>query len=211
MTTKQTLVVAELGRPETPDETAARKTEASRLRRSNQTTLNLVLATLASLGIVAFLVAVVVRPDVTQRPPIDYAAIAATADEAVPLVAPAIPADWYANDARITSESGVRSWVIGFITGSNTYIGLDQGVGVDPSANPTWLSESLNGMAATGTTRIDGVEWTVYDHRDGDDPGNYAYALSAELDGSVVALHGTASDEDFALVASGLDTVDPAQ
>ena len=44
----------------------------------------------------------------------------------------------------------------------------------------------------------------MYDHRDEPDPGNYAYALSAQLEGSVIVLHGTASDEEFALVASGV-------
>lgn len=204
MTPKPPVVVAELGRPETPEETAARKAEASSARRSNQTTLNLVLALLASLAIVAFLVAVVVRPDATPRPPTDYVTIAESADEAVPLAAPAIPADWYANSARITSEAGVRTWVIGFVTGSNTFIGLDQGIGVAADANPTWLDVAVDGRTATGTTRIEGVEWIVYDHRDESDPGNYAYALSTELDGSTYVLHGTASDGDFELVAAGI-------
>src|SRR5690606_28187846 len=56
-------IVAELGRAETPQETAERKAAASATRRTNQTALNLFIAVLASLAIVAFLVMVVVRPD----------------------------------------------------------------------------------------------------------------------------------------------------
>ena len=211
MTPHTSPIVAELGRPETPEETAARKAAASKARRANQTAINLVIALVASLGIVAFLVAVVVRPDATQREPVDYAAIAATFDESVPLAAPPIPADWYANDARIRTEAGVRTWEVGFITGSSRFIGLDQGIGVDTAANPSWVSDAVNGVRATGTTRIDGLEWTVYDHRDEPDPGNYAYALSAQLEGSVVVLHGTASDEDFALVAAGVSASESAR
>lgn len=211
MSPKQPRVVAELGRPETPEETAARKAEASRIRRANQTSINLVVALIASLGIVAFLVAVVVRPDSTGREPVDYVSIAAGLDESAPLAAPPIPADWYANNARIRTEAGVRTWVVGFITSSNRYIGLDQGLGVDPATNPTWLSQAVNGLRPTGTTRIEGVEWTLYDNRDDPDPGNYAYAMSAQLDGSVVVLHGTADDEDFALVASGISASESAR
>ena len=97
-----------------------------------------------------------------------------------------------------------RTWVVGFVTGDSKFIGLDQGIGVTAEANPTWLDAALNGRAPTGTTRIGGAEWTVYDHRDDSDPGNYAYALSTEIDGSTIALHGTASDADFALVAAGI-------
>ena len=56
-------IVAELGRAETPGETAERKAAASATRRSGQTALNLFIAVLASLGVVAFVVVVVVRPD----------------------------------------------------------------------------------------------------------------------------------------------------
>ena len=62
MARKEPAIVAELGRPETAEETAQRKAENSRKHRANQTALNLVGATVASLAIVAFLVIVVVRP-----------------------------------------------------------------------------------------------------------------------------------------------------
>ena len=42
--TKEPAIVAELGRPETPDETAERKAETSRKHRAGQTTFNLVVA-----------------------------------------------------------------------------------------------------------------------------------------------------------------------
>src|SRR5207342_1416059 len=57
-------IVAELGRAETPAETAERKAKASAKRRSNQTAINLVIALVASLGLVLLVVLVVVRPEV---------------------------------------------------------------------------------------------------------------------------------------------------
>ena len=72
-------IVAELGRPETPQETADRRAAAAAKRRSNQTVFNLVIATVASLGVVLLLVLVVVRPDPGPAEPIDVAAIAADA------------------------------------------------------------------------------------------------------------------------------------
>ena len=37
-------------------------------------------------------------------------------------------------------------------------------------------------------------------------PGNYAYALVTELDGSTVVLHGTASDAEFESLAASIAT-----
>lgn len=199
---KQPAVVAELGRPETPEETAARKAEYSRRRRANQTTLNLVLATLASLVVVAFLFAVVVRPDPPAQDPIDYVSIAESANAPVPLATPAVPADWRANAARYRVEFDVQTWYVGFITGTNGFIALNQGL----DANPTWVAAEVDNRKPTGETTIGGVRWTVYDHRDARDVGNYAYALSAEIGGSTVVLHGTASDAEFESLAASIAT-----
>ncbi len=197
---KQPRIVAELGRPETPEETAARRAENSRKRRANQTLLNLVLATAASLGIVAFLFAVVVRPDGVPREPVDYVAIAESADAAVPLAAPTVPVDWYANAARLRSEFGVQTWYVGFITAEEGFIALNQGIG----ANVTWVTAEVDGRTVTGQTRIGGLDWQVYDHRDDESAGNYLYALVTELDGSTVVLHGTAADAEFETLAASI-------
>lgn len=193
-------IVAELGRPETAQETADRKAAASRKHRANQTLFNLVIATIASLGIVLFLVLVVVRPTPEPSPSVDYVSAAAEAQGASsePLVVPVLPADWPANAARFENRSGVLTWYIGFITPSVEFIAFNQGV----DANPTWLQDMVDSRAITGTTTIDGVTWDVYDHRTAPNPGNYAYALSTERGGSTFVLHGTASDAEFEALAS---------
>jgi len=194
--------VAGLGRPETPQETADRKSAASQRRRANQTVFNLVVATVASLGIVLFLVLVVPRPDSQEIQTVDWSTVAEQTQSDEPLLAPTLPEGWAANDAQLRTVSQVPTWYIGFLTpGSNRqFIALNQGL--DP--NPTWQADVLREAAPTGETEIAGVTWTVYDQRSEAAPGNHAYALSAELGDDVVVLHGTADDAAFAALASAV-------
>ena len=197
-------IVAELGRAETPQETADRKAAASAKRRSNQTALNLVIAIGASLAIVLFLILVVVRPNVSQVQPVDYAAVAADAQGAVDveLVVPVLPPGWWANRAELNTGASdeVTTWEIGFITPSEQYIELTQGL----DTNPTWVAGKVANAPSTGSQDIEGVTWQVYDRRDADDPGNLAYALVATVDGSTFVLSGTANDQEFATLAASV-------
>ncbi|WP_010206009.1 DUF4245 domain-containing protein [Salinibacterium sp. PAMC 21357] len=200
-------IVAELGRPETPEETFARKAENSRKHRANQTLFNLVIATVASLGIVLFLVLVVVRPGDETAVTADYQTIAADAQTGAsePLIAPTLPADWYANSARLGTSSSVQTWYIGFVTPASSsssaqFIALEQGI----DANDTWLSLATDGALANDTTTIDGLDWTIFDRRSSSDTGNYAYSMSATIAGSTVVLHGTAANDQFDLLAAAI-------
>jgi hypothetical protein len=197
-------VVAELGRPETPEETAARKAEASRKHRSNQTFLNLVLALAACLAIVLVLVLLVVRPTLDESPRVAYQKLAAAAQPTVSdtLAAPALPKGWTANASRLEKGSdGIVSWYIGFVTPAPQYIGLVQGL----EANTTWVSVRLNNAKPTGSTTIDGIHWTVYDQREtSKDPGNFAYSMSATVGASSFVLHGSADTAEFRVVATSL-------
>ncbi|MEQ1735194.1 MAG: DUF4245 domain-containing protein [Rhodoglobus sp.] len=202
MAAKQPAVVAELGRPETAEETAARKAENSRRHRSSQTTINLVIATLASLLIVLVLVAVVVRPTPEPAPAIDYAAIAAQAQPvaAEPLLVPVLDDGWSVNSARFDVRNEVPTWYVGFITPDIQFIALNQGIG----GNPSWLSTLLVGAQQTGTVTVGGITWAVYDQRDRADAGNFAYSLATTSGASTIVLNGTAIDSEFALLASSI-------
>lgn len=198
-------VVAELGRPETPDETAARKAENTRKHYANQTAVNLTLSIVASLGIVLFLVLVVVRPNGTvNRQAIDYVQVASQAQASVdvPLAAPPLPSGWSSNAAEIRTVTSdkVPTWYVGLITPADQFIGLDQGI----DANPTWVSVQVQNAAATSTRTIAGLEWDVYDRRDADDPGNYAYSMTTTVDRSSYVVHGTADDAEFEVLATAL-------
>lgn len=195
-------IVAELGRPETPEETAARKAASSRKHRINQTGINLVLSIGASLAIVLFIVLVVVRPDQPPREAVDYAVVAEQSQGQIdaPLAAPILPPEWSANDARLEKNAGILTWYIGFITPSNQFVALSQGI----EANPTWLAAVLRDGVATGTDTIDGIEWDVYDRRDTKNPGNLAFAMATTVDGTSYVLFGTGSDEEFRTLAASL-------
>jgi hypothetical protein len=185
-----------------PDEIAAIKAANSRQHRAAQTTRNLVWALIASLIVVLFLVLVVVRPDVPAADPVDFATVASQAQPEVdePLAAPVLPAGWSSNRADLTTAGEIRVWYVGLISPSNQFIALNQGI----DANSTWVDTLLEGAKPTGTQTIAGVEWTVYDHRDADDPGNFAYAMVTEASASTYVLHGTASDDEFALLAQAI-------
>lgn len=204
MASKEPAIVAELGRPETPDETAQRKSENSRKHRANQTALNLIGATVASLAIVAFLVIVVVRPTPAPADSIDYRAIAGQAqvDSAQPLLAPVLPDTWKANTARFETREQVPTWYIGFVTPATQFIALNQGI----DANPTWQAAVLEKAKATGSITIDGINWTEYDQRKSSSPGNFAYSLATTAGGSTILLHGTADQSEFEALATAIAT-----
>jgi hypothetical protein len=201
---KQPGIVAELGRPETPEETAARKAENSRKHRANQTLRNLLWSLAASVALMLLLVVVVVRPEQPAPDPIDYLTVAAQAQPGIaePLALPALPPEWKANSAELGQASdGISTWYIGFITPSTEFAALSQGIG----ANPTWLATLLDQKQPTGTETIDGVEWEVYDHREDEDPGNLAYAMVTEAGESTFVLYGTADTNEFRTLAASVD------
>lgn len=203
-------IVAELGRPETPEETAARKARNTIQHRANQTLRNLIYSLVATLALVLLLVVVVVRPDPTVLEPIDYQTVAAEAqvDSDVPLIAPELPSGYTSNSAELTtSADGVSSWYVGLVTPSNEFVGFTQGI----ESNPTWIAQQLDQHLPTGTDTVDGVVWDIYDYRDSSDPGNLAFAMVATFgdgnvsaDGTSYVLFGTADSNEFRTVAASI-------
>jgi hypothetical protein len=198
-------IVAELGRPETPEETAARKAENSRAHRANQTTRNLVLALLASLAIVLFVVLVVVRPSNNLVKSVDYRTVAAQAQPSVDvtLAAPALPKSWRSNAASLQSGNGTTStWYVGLLTPKNQYIGIEEGI----DTPDTWLGSLLGKAQATGHATMGGLDWTIYDQRSLPNTGNYAYALAASDGHAHFVLHGSAGNAEFEKLATAVGT-----
>lgn len=83
-------IVAELGRPETPAETADRKAAASRAHRQSKTFRNLVAALLVIMAVVAVVYFGVPRGSLPDPEEADVAAAAQSASEAIghPLLVP---------------------------------------------------------------------------------------------------------------------------
>ncbi|PJJ71512.1 uncharacterized protein DUF4245 [Diaminobutyricimonas aerilata] len=196
-------IVAGLERPETPQETAQRKAAAREKRRANQTAFNLIVAIVASLLIAGFVGALMSNDRPGQVNVIDYAAVAEDAQSGIdtPLVVPSLPERWRANRADVqTGSDQVTVWTIGLVTPTDEYIGIRQGL----EANPTWVSNVLERAEPGDTVTVGGREWTEYDQRDAESPGNLAYALVTEAEGSTVVLFGTAPDEEFGVLATAV-------
>ncbi|WP_253259409.1 DUF4245 domain-containing protein [Subtercola boreus] len=204
MAQKPPRVVAELGRPETLEETTARKAEQSRKYRANKTINNLWLSLIVCVGVVIVIVLLVPRNDSSQLQSIDYRSVAASAQASlpVPVAVPDLPSGWSSNAAEIRSGTdGIAYWYIGLLSPTSTFVALSQGV----DANDSWLSDQMHDTAASSTIAIDGIQWTVYDNRTSrQDVGNVKYALTTTSGRSTYVLYGTATDNDFRLVASSI-------
>jgi hypothetical protein len=197
-------VVAELGRPETPEETAARRAETSRAHRANQTTRNLVLAIIASLGIVLFAVLVVVRPSTNLVKAVNYRTVAAQAQQSVDttLAAPVLPRGWKSNDAELKADAGKTvDWYVGLITPKQQFIAIEQGV----DTSDTWYGSLLGKTPATGHVTIAGIRWTVYNRRNSSDAGNFQYSLAGSIGQSHFVLHGSADSAEFSELATAIE------
>ena len=200
-------IVAELGRPETPEERRERREREAKARRERQTVSNLVLALVASLGIMLVLVLLVPRPNEPIDRGIDPAA--AAADAAATLgTEPLLPSiSSQSNVAEIRrSADGVLSWYVGYLTTDGEFIGMTQAV----NANPSWVSAQLAETRPVTSVEVAGLSWDVYDNRDAKtDVGNARYAMVTSFgaaDGTqqTVILAGTASTEQFALAATAV-------
>lgn len=180
-------VVAELGRPETPDETADRKAEASRVYRSSQTTRNLIAALLVTLAVVAVIVFAVPRGAPPAQEPIDVAAVAAqvSAAEGRSVIAPSAPVDWRVNAARVTTDDAVRAWTVVYAPATG-FLRVAQGFDADAS----WPSRVLAGAPVADTVIIGGVEWDRYEIRDPARAGNISVALSTLAGPDTVLVYG---------------------
>ncbi|PZQ89898.1 MAG: DUF4245 domain-containing protein [Leifsonia xyli] len=196
-------IVAELGRAETPQETAERKSASSARRRSNQTVLNLAIATVVSaLAAIAIVWTVGLVDTGSRIDPVDFRAETAAAQSSFDnaLVAPELPDSWQANRAWLDNSGDVASWRIGLVTPNDQYIALVQ----TQDANPSWISAQVRGAKSGATVRIGGSDWTIYDRRDVDDPGNVAYALVTVSGTTTIVLAGTADETAFEQLASAV-------
>lgn len=204
----QPVIVAELGRPETPEETAARKTRDSQLYRQRKTVNNLVFSLIVTLAVVLVIVLIVPRGvDAWSEHSVDVAqaATATSPTAGHPLVAPDVPEEWLAKQAELRAGPGgeISYWYIGYTTASESYAAVVQaftqsGGPVDES----WISEQLELQTATGTERIGGVEWTVYDHPERSaDQANMIFGLQASIDEVTFLVYGTDTPETLRALA----------
>lgn len=198
---KPPAVVAELGRPETPAETAARKANDSRLYRDRKTINNLAFSLLVSLGLVLVIFLMVPRGTggfAEQSVDVQQLAVAAAPTAGRTLAAPQVPDGWKAKWAGLRQSGGVTSWQINYTTvdeatGSEAYAAVAQGFTADGSPpDRSWVEDQLEQQQPTGSEALGGIEWTVYDYPDRNpDRSNMLFGLQGEWNGDTILVYGT--------------------
>jgi hypothetical protein len=175
---------------------------------------NLVWSLLASLGVVALLVIVVVRPDTNLVDTVDWVAIADNAEAQLPgaPITPMLSDVWSANRAEVTAEPGASAtWSIGLLGPEQSYVFVDQGFGADS----LWLSSRTERSNPTGTASFgygppNELVWEEYDRRDQDPDGIRSYVVVFTTAESTIVVGGTdergvrevANDISFQLTAT---------
>jgi hypothetical protein len=180
--------------PEHPEDKAARVAKARAERRARQNMRNLIWSMLASLGVVALLVIVVVRPDTNLVNEVDWRVVADQSADQLPgdPVVPMLSDLWVANRAEVSSEPGAKAtWSIGLLGPEDSYVFVDQGFG----ASDEWLALRTERSPSTGEIDLgyspDQVTWVEYDRREVDPAGNNAYIVVLETPQSTVVVGGT--------------------
>jgi len=198
-------VVAELGRPETPEETAARKAESSRRYRSSKTFRNLIAALLATVAVVLVIVAAVPRGEPVAQPQPDVAALSAelSSDRGRPVLSPTLGDDWRVNQAEVEGQGGTEAWTMVYVrSGEPGFVRIAQGFDTDEA----WVAQVLDGARSTGTVDVDGVTWSVYRPSDPGRAGNVSYALATPAGPDYVMVYGSASPDTAAAAAASVTT-----
>jgi hypothetical protein len=166
----------------------------------------LVLALVASLGIMIAIVLIVPRDDSNRIQSVDYKSIAAEAHASSDkqIIAPELPEGWWSNSARWSPKpaDGVQNWYVGFVGPKNQYIGLTQAFGI----NPTWLAFQLKNSAKTGTQAVGDYTWDIYEALEPSDPPktkDFMMVLNYnETDTAII--YGVAKPQDFVVLAEAI-------
>lgn len=202
-------IVAELGRPETPGETAARKAETSRLYRERKTVNNLVFSLLVSVAMVALIVLIVPRgTDQWTNYEVDVAELAEQSTQSAgrPLVAPQVPESWKAKQAVLRSDSVSKTvyWKINYTTENNAYAAVIEAFAANGGeVNPTWISQQLEEQKPTANETIGGLDWVVYDHPNrSPDEANMIFGLQSQVGSTTLLVYGTDRPEVLRTLAA---------
>ncbi|WP_223626155.1 DUF4245 family protein [Microbacterium sp. EST19A] len=197
-------IVAELGRPETPDETAARKAASSKAYRGSQTFRNLIAALLVTVAVVAVIIFAVPRGEPVAAEKIDVTGIAEGVESTMdsPAIVPEVDGFWRVNAAELQSGATVV-WEITLAPAADDergFIKIAQAFDADAS----WAPQRLNGNAPTDEVSIGGLDWDVYKLGDAGANANVSYAIGTQAGDDYVLLYGSRSASSTADLAESL-------
>lgn len=111
-------------------------------------------------------------------------------------LAPELPEGWSSNFARWTGggADGVAHWQVGYVTAENEFLSITQTSG----ANPTWLAQQTDQAPVVGNRDVAGYNWEIRHQPEVD------RSLVLERKGTTVIIQGTASDQEFEILASAV-------
>lgn len=208
---KPPVVVAELGRPETKAETAARKATDTRNYKQRKTVNNLVFSLIVTLGVVLVMFLAVPRgPGTFEDLSVDVTTLASQASPTAgrTLVAPEVPKAWKAKQARLLQSGASNYWKINYTTvdeatDHEAFASVVQAFTADGSpVDEDWISEQFERQDPTGTEQLAGVDWVVYDHPESNpDNSNATFGLQGTWNGDTILVYGTDSPATLRLLA----------
>lgn len=195
-------IVAELGRPETAEETAARKAESSRIYRSSQSFRNLIAALIATLAVLTIIVFMVPRGSLGEPEAIDSVALAEQTSETLGreiFAVQNLPADWQTNAANTGKSGKTGYWKAVYSPNKDSktagFVNLEQSFNTDEDR----AGVLLPGAVPDETTTIDGWTWTHFTlSKDAASNKNVTSALGTQIGDDYVLLYGNA-DSSFVL------------
>lgn len=197
-------IVAELGRPETAEETADRKAASSAAYRSSQTFRNLIAALLVTVALVVVIILIVPRGEPTEPKQIDVAAIAANVESTLdrPAIVPDLDDFWRVNGAAL--ENGAPPvWRITLAPAAQDERGFIR-VAQAFDTETGWAATQLGGAAPKDTVRIDGRDWDEFSISNPEQNGNISYALGTQAGADYILLYGSRTAESTAELAASL-------
>jgi hypothetical protein len=172
---------------------------AAAAKRANASVIGMIIALVVSIA--AFLPIVLMNPSPKSdgyRPNIDVTSAARNATDVAGFtpVAPDTGNSFRANYARweAGTGSGVPAWEVGYITPTESFIGLVQ----TRAANPTWLLQQTQNAPVTGSRTAGGQEWQLRD------TGKGEKSMVLEYRGTTVILAGAAQLDEFATLADAV-------
>jgi len=187
---KQPPVVAELGRPETAQETADRKAASSAAYRSSQTFRGLIAALIATVGVVLLIVLIVPRGDLSGSGPVDLPAAAKNAQNALdrPVLLPTPPHNWRVNKA-VLIDGKPAVWDITIAPQADDARGYAH-IAQAFDADANWAATPLHGTASKGVLKIGTRTWDEYVIPNPDRSANIDYALGTQIGKDYVLVYG---------------------
>jgi hypothetical protein len=199
MAVKEPRVVAELGRPETPEEAASRKAQNSVNYRESKTVRNLLVALGVSLLLVLAIALFVVRFDPGTVGTVNWHSVAQQAGTTY--ADPALPSGWTANAAEFRDDDGAQFWYIGFLTPSGAFLGFEQHATADPQLLEHHLDVTT--LSAPTTITAGGIPWSTFTSP-GAPQGNYATVWESTKTKDAFLLYGTATAAEFQALATAI-------